>query len=74
MPFLAFSAPIRRAIYTTNAIESLNSTVRRAIRARRLEALRSGRKVDRDWRYATKLGMVILTPLAAAYVVHATLL
>ena len=33
-PFLAFSAPIRRAIYTTNAIESLNSTVRRAVRTR----------------------------------------
>ena len=26
-PFFAFSAPIRRAIYTTNAVESLNSTV-----------------------------------------------
>ncbi|MFQ5702376.1 MAG: IS256 family transposase [Acidobacteriota bacterium] len=34
VPFFAFSAPIRRAIYTTNAIESLNSTVRRAIRIR----------------------------------------
>ncbi len=31
-PFFAFSQPIRRAIYTTNAIESLNSTVRRAVR------------------------------------------
>ena len=34
VPFLAFSKPIRRAIYTTNAIESLNSTVRRAVRTR----------------------------------------
>lgn len=34
IPFFAFSAPIRRAIYTTNAIESLNSTVRRAVRVR----------------------------------------
>ncbi len=34
MPFLAFSQPIRRAIYATNAIESLNSTVRRAVRTR----------------------------------------
>ena len=34
VPFLAFSEPIRRAIYTTNAIESLNSTVRRAVRIR----------------------------------------
>ena len=33
-PFFAFSEPIRRAIYTTNAIESLNSTVRRAVRTR----------------------------------------
>ena len=32
--FFAFSAPIRRAIYTTNAVESLNSTVRRAVRSK----------------------------------------
>ena len=34
IPYFAFSAPIRRVIYTTNAIESLNSTVRRAVRTR----------------------------------------
>ena len=34
VPFFAFSKPIRRMIYTTNAIESLNSTVRRAVRTR----------------------------------------
>ena len=34
IPFFAFSAPIRRMIYTTNVIESLNSTVRRAVRTR----------------------------------------
>ena len=34
IPFFAFSRPIRRVIYTTNAIESLNSTVRRAVRTR----------------------------------------
>ena len=33
IPFFAFSAPIRRAIHTTNAVESLNSTVRRAVRS-----------------------------------------
>ena len=33
IPFFAFSTP-RRVIYTTNAIESLNSTVRRAVRTR----------------------------------------
>ncbi|MCY4214453.1 MAG: hypothetical protein OXF68_12600 [Gammaproteobacteria bacterium] len=39
----------------------------------RHEVLRSGRKVDRNWWYSTKLGMVVLTALVAAYVVHATL-
>ncbi len=34
VPFFAFSQPIRWAVYTTNAIESLNSTVRRALRTR----------------------------------------
>ena len=34
VPFFAFSAEIRRSIYTTNAIGSVNGTVRRAIRAR----------------------------------------
>jgi len=33
-PFFAFSAPIRRIIYTTNAIEALNSKLRRAVRTR----------------------------------------
>ena len=33
-PLFAFSAPIRRAICTTNAIESLNRVVRRAVRTR----------------------------------------
>lgn len=34
IPFFAFSAPIRRMIYTTNAIEALNSKLRRAFRTR----------------------------------------
>lgn len=34
IPFFAFSPVLRKAIYTTNTIESLNATVRRAIRAR----------------------------------------
>ena len=34
IPFFAFSAPIRRIIYTTNAIEALNSKLRRAVRTR----------------------------------------
>ena len=32
IPFFAFSAEVRRIMYTTNAIESLNSQVRRSIR------------------------------------------
>jgi putative transposase len=32
IPFFAFSPPVRRIIYTTNAIESLHSQVRKAIR------------------------------------------
>jgi transposase-like protein len=34
IPFFSFSAPIRRMIYTTNAIEALNSKLRRAVRTR----------------------------------------
>ena len=32
IPFFAFSAPFRTILYTTNAIESLHSSVRKAIR------------------------------------------
>jgi putative transposase len=32
IPFFAFSAEVRKIIYTTNAIESLNASVRKAIR------------------------------------------
>jgi putative transposase len=34
IPFFAFPHEVRRIVYTTNAIESLNSTVRRAVRTR----------------------------------------
>lgn len=34
IPFFAFPAEVRRIIYTTNAIESLNAKLRRAVRAR----------------------------------------
>ncbi len=33
-PFLAFSPEIRRVICSTNAIESVNARIRRAVRAR----------------------------------------
>jgi putative transposase len=34
VPFLAFPAEIRKMIYTTNAIESLNSVLRKAVRSK----------------------------------------
>jgi len=34
IPFYAFHPDVRRLIYTTNAIESLNAKLRRAVRAR----------------------------------------
>ena len=34
IPFFAFPAPVRRIMYTTNAIESLHSEVRKAVRNR----------------------------------------
>jgi putative transposase len=34
IPFYAFPAEVRRILYTTNAIEALNSKLRRAVRAR----------------------------------------
>ncbi|PJN93643.1 hypothetical protein CNY89_19380 [Amaricoccus sp. HAR-UPW-R2A-40] len=34
IPFFAFSPEIRRVIYTTNAIESLNRIIRKAIKTR----------------------------------------
>ena len=34
MPFFAFPEGVRRIIYTTNAIEALNSKLRRAVRTR----------------------------------------
>lgn len=34
IPFFAFAEEVRRLIYTTNAIEALNSKLRRAVRAR----------------------------------------
>lgn len=34
IPFFAFPDEVRRLIYTTNAIESLNAKIRRAVRTR----------------------------------------
>ena len=35
-PFFVYSKDIRKAIYTTNAIESLNSVIRHAIKKRKV--------------------------------------
>ena len=54
VPFFAFSEPIRRAAYATNAIESLNSTVRRRRQgARPLPRRPRRREAGRSWRCAT---------------------
>jgi putative transposase len=34
VPFFAFPEAVRRIVYTTNAIEALNSKLRRAVRTR----------------------------------------
>jgi putative transposase len=34
IPFYAFPGDVRRILYTTNSIEALNATLRRAVRAR----------------------------------------
>ena len=34
IPFFAFAPAVRKIVYTTNAIEALNATLRRAVRAR----------------------------------------
>ncbi len=34
IPFFAFPKAVRRIVYTTNAIEALNSKIRRAVRTR----------------------------------------
>ena len=45
VPYFAFSASIRKAIYTTNAIESLNGVIRRAVKLRgHFTSPRSARK------------------------------
>ncbi len=36
MPFFAFPPEIRRAIYTTNAIESMNSSLRKVIKSQQI--------------------------------------
>lgn len=58
IPFFAFPQPVRRIIYTTNAIESLNATLRRAVRTR-------GHFPNDD--AATKLLFLVLRKAAAEW-------
>lgn len=62
VPFLAFPPEVRKMIYTTNAIESLNSVLRRAVRGKghfpnddaALKLLYLAlRNVEKKWRGAT---------------------
>ncbi|WP_435280101.1 transposase [Streptomyces sp. 1222.5] len=43
VPFLQFDAEIRRIVCTTNAIESVNARIRRAVRARATSPRRTRR-------------------------------
>ncbi|MXX94557.1 MAG: hypothetical protein F4039_01130 [Gammaproteobacteria bacterium] len=43
IPYFAFSPLIRKAIYTTNASESRNAKVRRAVRARVISRVKGRR-------------------------------
>ncbi len=58
-PFFSFTEPVRKAVYTTNAIESLNSCVRRAVvvrghfpsdKAASKLIYMALRKVERKWK------------------------
>jgi len=42
VPFFQFSAEIRKIVYTTNAIESLNMSLRKAIKIAARSRLRTG--------------------------------
>ena len=57
-PFFAFPEAVRRIIYTTNAIESLNAKIRRAVRTR-------GHFPNDD--AASKLLYLVLTHAAQAW-------
>ena len=74
VPFLSFPAEIRKVIYTTNAIESLNSVIRKAIKKRKLfptddsakkviylaiqDASKRWTKPIRNWKLALNIFMI----------------
>ena len=76
IPFFAFPPEVRRIIYTTNAIESLNSTLRTAIRSRghfptdeaALKLLYLVlRGVSKDWKNAQREWTAAMTQFAIMF-------
>lgn len=76
IPFFAFAPPIRRVIYTTNAIESINARLRKIIKTRghfpsddaaaKLIWL-ALRNITADWRRAAKEWREAMNQFAIAY-------
>jgi putative transposase len=76
IPFFAFPPEVRRIIYTTNAIESLNSTLRTAIRSRghfpndeaaiKLLYLVM-RRVEKNWKMAQREWTAAMTQFAIMF-------
>jgi putative transposase len=75
-PVLRLPPEVRRIIYTTNAIESLNSTLRTAVRSRRhfptdeaaIKLLYLAlRRVSNDWKNAQREWTAAMTQLAIMF-------
>lgn len=76
IPFFAFPAEVRRIIYTTNAIESLNSTLRTAVRSRGHFPTDEAaikllylvlRRVSKDWKMAQREWTAAITQFAIMF-------
>lgn len=76
IPFFAFPAEVRRIIYTTNAIESLNSTLRTAVRSRGHFPTDEAaikllylvlRRVSKDWKMAQREWTAAITHFAIMF-------
>jgi putative transposase len=76
IPFFAFPPEVRRIIYTTNAIESLNSTLRTAVRSRGHFPTDEAavkllylvlRRVSNDWKNAQREWTAAMTQFAIMF-------
>ena len=76
IPFFAFPPEVRRIIYTTNAIESLNSTLRTAVRSRGHFPTDEAaikllylvlRNVSKDWKNAQREWTAAMTQFAIMF-------